>query len=221
MRIIDEVFDDIHITQNLVYGNAPDLPFIFIIESNTIDIDLHMDVYEPVGDTMIDRPVIIFAHAGSFFSGTKENQDIVELCKTAAKRGYVAIAMEYRLGLNILSSYSGERAVFRAMQDCSAIIRYLREFHDDFNINSDKIFFWGSSAGSFIATHLGYLEDSERPASTYGNNFDPDLGCIDCEGNNYNHSGRPNAGVAMWGAIGDLDYIDEYEISSDLQLLFI
>ena len=210
-RFIDEIFDDINITENIVYGNAPDLPFLFLFEWNTNDIDLHMDIYEPEGDTMEDRPIIIFAHSGSFFIGNKNAQDMVELCKESARRGYVAISMEYRLGLNILSSYSGERAVYRGIQDGSAIIRYLREYHDEYNINPDKIFFWGSSAGSFIGLHLAYLEDSERPLSTFGTNSDPDLGCIDCEGNDYLHSNKPTAVVSTWGAISDLEFIDSYE----------
>ena len=210
-RFIDEVFDSFTVNENVVYGNAPDLPFIFLFEWNTYDIDLHMDIYEPVGDTMEDRPVIIFAHSGAFFTGSKEAQDMVALCEAAAKRGYVAVSMEYRLGLNILSSYSGERAVYRAVQDGSAAIRFLREFHDDFNIDYDKIFFWGSSAGSFLGLHLSYIEESERPLSTYGNQFDPDLGCFDCEGNDYAHSSKPEALIATWGAIADLEYIDEYE----------
>ena len=210
-RFIDEVFDDVTVTENIVYGNAPDLPFIFLFEWNTNDIDLHMDIYEPLGDTMQDRPVIIFAHSGAFFIGSKDAQDMVELCKESARRGYVAISMEYRLGLNILSSYSGERAVYRGVQDGSAIIRYLKEFHNSYNIDSEKIFFWGSSAGSFIGLHLAYLEESERPLSTYGNDFDPDLGCIDCEGNDFMHSNKPMAVVSTWGGLGDLDYIDSYE----------
>ena len=56
--------------------------------------------------------------------------------------------------------------------------------------------------------HLAYSEDDERPLSTYGTNSDPDLGCIDCEGNEYNHNSKPNALVSCWGAIGDLDWID-------------
>ena len=210
-RFIDEIFDEVSITENIVYGNAPDLPFIFLFEWNTNDIDLHMDVYQPVGDTMDDRPVIVFAHSGSFFTGSKNAHDMVALCEAAAKRGYVAIAMEYRLGLNILSTYSGERAVYRGVQDGSAIIRYLREYHDNFNIDYEKIFFWGSSAGSFIGLHLSYIEESERPVSTYGSNSDPDLGCFDCEGNNYVHSSKPAALISTWGAISDLEYIDEYE----------
>ena len=59
-RYLDEVFDDVEKTEDVVYGNAPDLPFIFLFEWNTVDIDLNMDIYEPVGDTLTNRPVIIF-----------------------------------------------------------------------------------------------------------------------------------------------------------------
>ena len=66
-----------------------------------------MDIYEPEGDTLSNRPVIIFIHTGSFFSGTNELDDVVDLSISAAKRGYVAISINYRLGLNIISTYSG------------------------------------------------------------------------------------------------------------------
>jgi len=208
-RYIDEVFDEISITENVVYGNAPDLPFIFLFEWNTVDVDLDMDIYEPVGDVEPQRPVIIFLHPGSFFSGSNESGDMVSLASDAAKRGYVGISANYRLGLNIVSTYSGERAVYRGVQDASAIVRYLREHHEELNIDPDKIFIWGSSAGSFIGLHLAYSDDTERPESTYGSGSDPDLGCIDCEGNIYNHSSKPNALVSCWGAIGDLDWINQ------------
>jgi len=208
-RYLDEVFDEVIKTEDVVYGNAPDLPFIFLFEWNTVDIDLDMDIYEPVGDTLTSRPAIIFMHSGSFFAGSNEADDMVELSIASAKRGYVAISMEYRLGLNILSTYSGERAVYRGVQDASAAIRYIREFHEDLRIDPNKIFIWGSSAGSFIGLHLAYSEDDERPESTYGGSSDPDLGCIDCEGNNYLHNSKPNALVSCWGAIGDLDWIDD------------
>jgi len=208
IRFIDEIFDDIIITEDVVYGNAPDLPFWFWVESNTVDIDLDMDVYEPLGDTLTNRPVIIFAHTGSFFSGHNETDDMVNLATSAAKRGYVAISINYRLGLNIISSYSGERAVYRAVQDGGAAIRYLREFPEEFGINPDQIFMWGSSAGALIALHLSYLDDEDRPLATYGGGGDPDLGCPICEGNDYMHDPKPNAIVSCWGAIGDLNWID-------------
>jgi len=207
-RYLDEVFTEYQKTEDVVYGNAPDLPFLFLFEWNTFDIDLDMDIYEPVGDTLEDRPVIVFIHTGAFFSGHNELDDVVELSIASAKRGYVAININYRLGLNILSSYSGERAVYRGVQDGSAAIRYLREFHEEFNIDPDKIFIWGTSAGSLIGLHLANYQDDERPESTFGGGSDPDLGCIDCEGNDYVQNNKPNALVSCWGAIGDLDWID-------------
>ena len=208
IRYVDEVFDEIQKTEDVVYGNAPDLPFWFWVESNTVDIDLTMDVYEPEGDTMIDRPVIVFAHTGSFFSGHNELDDVVDLAISAAKRGYVAVSINYRLGLNILSTYSGERAVYRAVQDGGAAIRYLREFSDEFRINPDQVFMWGTSAGALLALHLSYLGDDDRPEATYGGGGDPDLGCPICEGNDYVQDPKPNAIVSCWGAIGLLDWID-------------
>jgi acetyl esterase/lipase len=207
-RYLDEVFTEYQKTEDVVYGNAPDLPFLFLFEWNTFDIDLDMDIYEPVGDTLEDRPVIVFIHTGAFFSGHNELDDVVELSIDSAKRGYVAVNINYRLGLNILSGYSGERAVYRGVQDGSAAIRYLREFHEEFNIDPDKIFIWGTSAGSLIGLHLANYQDDERPESSFGVGSDPDLGCIDCEGNDYVHNSKPNALVSCWGAIGDLDWID-------------
>ncbi len=209
IRYLDEIFDEVSITQDVVYGNAPDLPFVFFFEWNTVDIDLDMDIYQPLNDTEIQRPVIIFLHPGAFFSGNKDSDDMVSLSMSAAKRGYVAISASYRLGLNIVSTYSGERAVYRGVQDASALVRYLRHYHEELNINPDQIFIWGSSAGSFIGLHLAFSDDSERPESSYGSGNDPDLGCIDCEGNNYEQNSKPNALVSCWGAIGDLDWIEE------------
>tara|TARA_Y100001970_G_scaffold293876_1_gene444161 strand:+ start:7605 stop:8753 length:1149 start_codon:yes stop_codon:yes gene_type:complete len=208
IRYLDEVFDEVSKTEDVVYGNAPDLPFIFLFEWNTFDIDLDMDIYEPDGDAELQRPVIIFLHPGAFFSGSKESDDMVSLANDAAKRGYVAISANYRLGLNIVSTYSGERAVYRGVQDASALVRYLREYHDILRIDPNRIFLWGSSAGSLISLHLAYSDDSERPESTYGGGSDPDLGCIDCTGNSYSHSSKPTAIVSCWGAIGELDWID-------------
>ena len=209
IRYLEEVFENVTITEDVVYGNAPDLPFIFLFEWNTIDIDLDMDIYEPEGDTLTSRPVIIFIHTGAFFSGHNELDDVVALSTASAKRGYVAVSINYRLGLNIISSYSGERAVYRGVQDASAAVRYLKEFHEELKIDPDNIFIWGTSAGSFIGLHLSYTDEEDRPESTYGIGLDPDLGCIDCEGNEYLHDSRPKALVSCWGAIGDLEWIDD------------
>ena len=212
IRYLNEVFENVEITEDVVYGNAPDLPFIFLFEWITFDVDLDMDIYEPEGDTLTNRPVILFIHTGSFFSGHNELDDVVALSIAAAKRGYVAVSINYRLGLNIISSYSGERAVYRGVQDASAAIRYLKEFNEELKIDPDNVFIWGTSAGSFIGLHFSYLDEADRPEATYGGGLDPDLGCIDCEGNDYDHESRPKALVSCWGAIGDTAWIDNNDI---------
>ncbi len=208
IRYLDEIFDSVDKQEDVVYGNAPDLPFIFLFEWNTQNINLEMDIYQPEGDSISSRPAIIFMHPGSFLFGNNEVDDMVSLSNTSAKRGYVAFNISYRLGMNILSSYSGERAVYRAVQDLSAAIRFIRENHLEYNVDPNKIYVWGSSAGAMAGLHLAFLDDDERPESTYGNNSNPDLGCIDCEGNSINQSSKPNGVIACWGAIGDLDWIE-------------
>ena len=138
-RYKNEIFSEIRKTEDVVYGNAPDLPFIFGFEWNTIDMDMTMDVYEAVEDTATNRPVIIFLHPGAFYTGNNEVDDMVSLSIASAKRGYVAVSLTYRLGLNVLSSYSAERAAYRGVQDASAAIRYLREYHEDYGIDLSLI----------------------------------------------------------------------------------
>ena len=119
-RYIDEIFDEVNKTEDVIYGNAPDLPFIFLFEWNTFDQDLEMDLYEPVGDNETSRLVIIFVHSGAFF-GDNEADDMA-LFQLRLQRAML-LSIKYRLGLNVVSSYSGERAVYRGvqMQVCSKI----------------------------------------------------------------------------------------------------
>mgnify|MGYP001168248898 FL=1 len=210
-RYKDEIFSEVIKTEDVVYGNAPDIPFDGAFEWYTADIDLTMDIYEGDGDTLINRPVIVFMHSGGFFTGSHEADDMVALANSSAKMGYVAVSIVYRLNFNLFSTYSAERAFYRGLQDLSAAVRYLREHHSDYGIDYNNIFIWGSSAGAFSGIHLSYMEEEDRMASTFVNNFgwDPDLGCIDCSGNDFDHDRKPRAVIACWGGIFDLDWINE------------
>ena len=210
-RYKDEIFSEVIKTEDVVYGNAPDIPFDGAFEWYTADIDLTMDIYEGDGDTLTNRPVIIFMHSGGFFTGSHEADDMVALANSSAKMGYVAVSIVYRLNYNLFSTYSAERAIYRGLQDLSAAVRYLREHHSDYGIDYNNIFIWGSSAGAFSGIHLSYMEEEDRMASTFVNNFgwDPDLGCIDCSGNDFDHDRKPRAVIACWGGIFDLGWINE------------
>ena len=210
-RYKDEIFSEVIKTNDVVYGNAPDIPFDGAFEWFTEDIDLTMDIYEGVGDTLTNRSVIIFMHSGGFFTGSHEADDMVALSNLSAKMGYVAVSIAYRLNYNLFSTYSAERAIYRGLQDLSAAVRYLREHHSDYGIDYNNIFVWGSSAGAFSGIHLSYMEEEDRMESTFVNNWgwDPDLGCIDCSGNDFDHDRKPRAVIACWGGIFNLDWINE------------
>ncbi|MBL0019812.1 MAG: alpha/beta hydrolase [Bacteroidetes bacterium] len=152
-----------------------------------------MDIYQPVGDTLARRPLMMFAFGGGFLIGAKEDEDARALCDSFARKGFVTASINYRLGMNISDANSGERAVYRAVQDWSAAIRYLKEKSDSLRIDTNWVFAGGVSAGSISAMHCQYMSESERPASSFASGLPfpaPDLGCKDCSGNSFAHSSK-------------------------------
>lgn len=193
----------------------------YISETSTYSQNLKFDLYTPDGDTCTKRPLVIVAFGGAFLVGTKSQIELVAFCKALARKGYVAAAIDYRLGYNILNESTAIRAVYRAGQDVRAAVRYFKEHASTYGIDTNYIFAGGNSAGAVASIHTAYLTDAERAASpllipTYTVDQPllpdwPDLGCIDCSGNNYVHNGAPKAVVNLWGAIGDTLFMDAGE----------
>src|ERR1051325_6455977 len=104
------IFPNVTVTSDILYGSNVD------VSGNTQPLKL--DLYEPTGDTVENRPLLVLAHGGSFIAGSKTDQDVSELCARFAKMGYVCASINYRLGLGfpIDSTHAG-KAVLRAMQD--------------------------------------------------------------------------------------------------------
>jgi acetyl esterase/lipase/PKD repeat protein len=186
--------------QNIEYGRA----------MNYLDQQeaLTMNVFEPAGDSLAKRPLIIFAHPGGFQAGSKNADDMMAMCDTFARKGYVTATIGYRKGF--VSTNAGvKRAVYRALQDGKAAVRYFRHYADSYRIDTNHIFMAGSSAGAFIALHAAYADkSSERPPSTYGTPVGPDLGCMDCSGNSFSNSSEVQGIVSMWGAMPDTGMIE-------------
>ncbi len=206
-RYSTSVFNEIEIQYDVVYGNAPALAFPYLNENNTTAQDLLMDIYLPVGDTLDYRPALICAHSGAFVSGTKSAEDMVAFCDSLAHRGYVTASIDYRLGMNVFSSESSTRAVYRGLQDGRSAIRYLKENAQLYGVDTNNIYILGSSAGAYVGMHNIYMDtEDERPPETYNS---PDLGCLDCSGNDYEHSGRAAGLISLWGALQDTTLIIE------------
>ena len=206
-RYSERIFPASNKTANIIYGNAPAITSTYISESVTTNQDLKLDFFEPAGDTATKRALIIFAHSGGFINGTKDNQDMQALCDSFTHRGYVTSSIDYRLNFNLLSSSSSERAVWRGVQDASAAVRFFKHNAATYKIDTSNIFIWGSSAGSFLALGLAYIDNAERPPSTFSSFLQPDLGCKDCSGNNYAHNSNVTGVISCWGATKDTSWI--------------
>ena len=134
-RYVDEIFSEVSVEQNVVYGAN-----IGIITQAPALENLTMDIYTPDGDNATDRRVVVLLHTGTFLpaiangqaTGDKSDNTLVELCTRLAKKGYVAVSANYRLGWNPLSTDPDVRtgtlaqAFYRGYQDAQTAVRYLR-----------------------------------------------------------------------------------------------
>ncbi len=128
---------------------------------------LEMDVYQPKGDTETNRPVVVLAHGGGFVGGSSLNPAMVRLGQNLAKRGYVAVSINYRLApgfLPLLDSNIAADVVIKAIGDARAAIRFLRASvtnGNPFGINPNRVFMGGNSAGAVLAVHVGFLDSAD------------------------------------------------------------
>lgn len=210
-RYLNEIFPAARTFENVVYNRSLHLQGACLIESNTDSASFALDIYEPSGDTIQKRPVIVYAHGGAFLLGDKRMIPIEDFCRGMAQRGYVVVSIDYRKCFNTASSDAAVRAVYRAVQDMKAAIRYVKSNAAILRIDTNKIIAGGNSAGSIMAIHAAYAKEADRPMlqATYNN---PDLGCLECSGNNLPHIGRPNAVINLWGAIVDTVLIDAGDV---------
>ena len=173
-RYLDDIFSDVTINSNITYAtNISVLPALS--GQPPALAPLHCDIYEPTGDTAVDRPVIILAHTGSFLpavlngqpTGSKTDSSIVEQCTRWAKKGYVAVAMTYRQGWNPTSQDQNTRtstliqAAYRSIQDARSLIRFMRQDEangNTYGIDGSKIVFGGQGTGGYLSLGVATLD---------------------------------------------------------------
>ena len=180
-----------------------------------VRVTLRMDIYQPQGDTLSKRPVIIFCFGGGFVNGSRDAADMVALAQTFAKRGFVTASIDYRLGMNLSDPEKAKRAVYRALQDGRSAVRFFRNNARTYRVDPNQVFISGHSAGAFVACNNAYVDrEAERPASTFGINGLADLGTLDAIGDNRTGtnggpvSGKANAVLSFAGAVVDPNHIE-------------
>lgn len=158
MRYRDPVFSNVTVNSNITYGSAVNL-------SNQT-VTLKLDTYEPTGDTVTQRPAIVWVHGGSFCCGTKTSAEIVDEANTFAKRGYFNVSIDYRLeSPGCSGSFSNcIDAIKEATADAQTAVKWLRSHATTYHVDPERIAIGGSSAGAITALNVGY-STSEMPAA--------------------------------------------------------
>lgn len=210
---------------NIRYANSPG--FWTEIDDNTdamskilrapdaliaVPLDLHLDIFRPLNDTLKKRPLVMMIYGGAYYFGSKDDIKITTLCQHFASLGYVVASIDHRLGF--LPSKTGiGRAAYRAVQDAHAAMRFLVSHHEDYGIDTSMIFVGGSSSGAVTALSLAFMPNDSRPEYTRRGLFRPDLGDIDACGNDIQTNFRIRGVVDMWGAMADTAFLDGHDIA--------
>lgn len=174
-RYVDEIFDNVMKTSNIEYDTNRSVNLLFGIvpgQQPIVTASLKCDVYQPDGDTASSRPVILLAHTGSYLpaiinrqpTGNKEDSTIVELATKLAKRGYVVVAFNYRLGWNPQTTDQEQateqllKATYRGMQDARNVVRYLSTVSDTYKLDMSKVVLGGQGTGGYIALAVATVD---------------------------------------------------------------
>ncbi len=121
-----------------------------------------------------ELPVIIFGYGGGFLNaysllnlGGGPADGHIE--RWLAKKGYIVIAPEYRIGIDLFDEELAKRAVWRAVQDIRKVVQKCKSFRTTtYCVDASKpITYVGYSSGGFIGLHNLYFNDgANRPQST-------------------------------------------------------
>lgn len=113
------------------------------------DRKLLMDLFRKAYPTNAPAPCVVVVHGGGWLKGDKAK--FRALAIDLAKRGYVAAAIEYRLG--------GEAKFPAAIHDCNAAVRHLRANAGKYLIDPERIGAVGGSAGGHLVGLMATAHD--------------------------------------------------------------
>ncbi|CAN5824840.1 hypothetical protein BH24BAC1_BH24BAC1_08110 [soil metagenome] len=107
--------------------------------------ELRLDIFYHAKKIRKGYPGVLLVHGGGWRSGDKSQQ--WPLAQQLAARGYVAVAVEYRLSL--------EAPYPAALHDLKAAVRWMRAHSSALQLDPTKIAALGVSAGGQLAALLG------------------------------------------------------------------
>lgn len=162
---VDEQFDADRVS-GVIFGTGA-------VESPPGEIDLRLELFEPVGVGVPDaRPAILLVHGGGFVAGSRNEPLLIEACERMARRGYTCVSIDYRLDgddpvivppWNVieigaqLAGFPLPTAVAAATEDAWTAHQWMVANADALGIDPARIGVGGTSAGAGTSLLLGYV----------------------------------------------------------------
>ncbi len=165
-------------TETLVYGQGD-----VLVDGQVTPKELLLDLYHPTNAPPGLRPIVLAIHGGGFVMGSRTNKGIVNIANGLAARGYVVVAVQYRLapdnpipsgrvqGLTDLvetldmshivatlglSEAEYKAAVPAAMEDALTALTWLANQAESRSLDLSRLVILGSSAGAFTTLYTVY-----------------------------------------------------------------
>ena len=159
------------------------------------------DIYEPEIDSTLKRPLIIWLHGGGFNFGSKNAKGIKLWSESFAKRGYVCVALNYRLSKKfaIFNFLELKKSCYNAILDVDDAVQWFKNNHAKYRIDTNHIILAGNSAGGMIALQAVYSSKKELAGSAGLPNTSP-----------YSVNTNPGniaAIINFWGGLFNIDWL--------------
>lgn len=98
-------------------------------------------------------PVILQVTGGGWIHGDKSMKKVESVFQTMLEHGYAVASMNYSL--------SDDAKYPVPILQVKAAIRFLRQNAEQYQINPERIFLYGNSAGGFLVLMAGYTDERE------------------------------------------------------------
>lgn len=133
-------------------------PFLDVVYAQYGSRKMLADLFVPADKVKMPRPAIVVVHGGGWRAGDKTKFRALSI--QLATRGYVTMAVEYRL--------AGEEKFPAAVHDCNAAVRYLRAHAKQYHLDPNRIGAVGGSAGGHLVGLMATASDVAELQGTGG-----------------------------------------------------
>ena len=158
---------DVRVTEQIVYGQA------LVGQPVPGNVDLLLDLYEPVTRSARRRPALVLIHGGGFMQGSRNQPELVRIARGLAARGIVVASIDYRLipqdpvpsarvapaAAVVPLGVPLYKTMVTAIDDTLTALDWLRAHAKELRIHRNRLGIAGGSAGAITADHVAYALD--------------------------------------------------------------